>query len=54
MKNLEETDEIAQEFKAKDTKIQKLKEEINALKAIFYCNGAANIVEMIQMNTEIW
>ena len=41
------------ELKAKDTKIHKLQEEINALKASFsgYGNRAANMVEMI---TEMW
>ena len=48
----QERDETATALRAKDTKIHKLQEEINSLKASFYDgNGAANLVEMI---TEMW
>ena len=49
----QERDKTAMELKAKDTKIHKLQEEINALKASFsgYGNRAVNMVEMI---TEMW
>ena len=42
LKIFQQRDETARELKAKDTKIYKLQEEINALKASFYGSGAAN------------
>ena len=39
------------DLNAKDTKIHKLQDETNALKASFYGNGTANMVEMI---SEMW